>query len=75
MDFTTKELDVLNETLTCLENQFDSELEAMANVFDGDEDWIDIEIQLNDDTSEQFKIERSLLSQKMSPIEIANSVN
>jgi len=74
-DFTSEELEVLIEVLTSVENQFDSELCALAEVFDHDEEWIDVEVNLDDGTSEQYKIERCLLGQGLTPRAIAETIN
>jgi len=75
MDFTSKELDVLTEVLNFFESQFDSELDAIAEVFDADDEYVDIEVTMNDDTTEQFKLERELLNGKLSAKAIAETIS
>ena len=75
IELTDVEQEKLIEVLTCIEDSFEADLDALAQVFDNDAEWVDVEVELSDGLAEQFKIERCLLSQEISPLEIAESIN
>ena len=49
MKLTDKENDLLAKVLDCLESQFDEDQEAFAEVFDYDEDYIDIQVTFDNE--------------------------
>ena len=74
MVLNEKEHNKLSEILTCIEKQFDAELDAIAEVFNVDENGIDIEVKFDDDTSEQMFIEMKLLKSDSDAEEIAGQI-
>ena len=71
---TEKEEAFLIQALDILEKQFDKELEACADMIDYDDDFVDIQVTL-DNEYEQLKLDRSCLDGSMSPFEIASEIN
>jgi len=71
MELSKKEESKLCQVLTHLENQFEDELEALANVFNMDENGIDLEVQLSDGETEQMFISMELLKSDEDAKEIA----
>jgi hypothetical protein len=71
---TAKETERLSDALAIVEKQFDDD--ATADVFDYDDEYVDIQVDFNDedDTYEQMKVERSLLSSDKTAKEIANEI-
>jgi len=65
MELKEKEYNKLCEVLSHLEEQFDNDLDALAEAFNIDDNGVDIEVKLNDDTSEQYYLNmEELISDK-----------
>ena len=66
-DLSKKETATLAKVLDKFEQSFGKKCEAQAEMFDYDLDYIDIEVSFSDTNQvEQFKLEREILSRKMS---------
>jgi len=74
-ELTELEITTLNNVLHIIENQFDESLEATANVFDHDDEYVDFEVHFEDETYEQMKICRADLSSNKTDKEIAEEVS
>ena len=71
---TEKEMEVLTEALDWFEHQFACADDVETDIFNYDDEWIDIEAHFVEDDSEQYKLERSLLSSGKTPQEIAETM-
>ena len=71
-ELTEKEEEVLIEVLDAFEEQFDG---GVGELFSFDDEWVDIQIDFDDDSYEQFKLERALLSSGKPIKDIADSIN
>jgi hypothetical protein len=74
MSLTTKEEGVLKQVLDYLEGQFDKELDAFVEVYDYDDEFVDIQVTL-DNEFENYKLDRAELSGDKSSKQIAMEIN
>ena len=74
-NLTDKETEILSLVLQEFESQFHKDEGAQADVFNYDKEWIDIEVSYDDESTEQMKIDRSLLSSGLPVKEIALDIS
>lgn len=66
-----EELDILEETLEALESKFDMPLLPVAELYDYDDDFIDIVVKFKDGDEEHMALERAKLRKGWHPTLIA----
>lgn len=74
MALKEKEHNKLCEVLSHLEGQFDNDLDALAEAFNIDENGVDIEVKLSDDTCEQYYLNMEELTSDKDAEEIAGEL-